>query len=177
MYHAYAVPPYGSDDWVRLDVLSYLLGDGESSRLQRALLRDAELAQDVDTYLYPTQLAGIFGFVATARSEVTPEELVKAVDDVLDAVTDAGVSAGEVEGAIRRARRDHLQGLATVEDRADELAYAATVLGAPERLDDLLNRYVDVTPDDITDVATRYLGKASRASVVVVPGKESRNGG
>jgi zinc protease len=172
IYHAWAVPPYGSDEWVQLDVLSYLLTDGDSSRLHRALMRDAELAQDVDSYLYPTQLTGIFGIVTTARSGVGADQLESAADAVLERVISGGVTPDEVAGAVRRARRDHLASLANVENRAEELAYAATVLGDPASLQAVLNRYASVTPEQVRTVAGEYLKVATRATVVVVPTRE-----
>ncbi|HUE95590.1 MAG TPA: pitrilysin family protein [Longimicrobiaceae bacterium] len=176
IYHAYAVPGYGTREWVALDVLSYLLADGESSRLQRTLIRDREIAQDVDTYLYPTQLAGIFGIVSTARSGVDGERLIAAIDEVVDRLLDEGVSAEEVAGAVRRARRDQLNGLSNVEDRAEELAYATTVLGSPARLAEVLNTYSEVTGEEIRELASRYLSRESRATVVVVPEEEGSDG-
>jgi zinc protease len=170
IYHANAVAPFGSDDWVALDVLSYLLADGESSRLQKALIREGQIAQDVDTYLYPTQLAGIFGFIATARTGVPAERLISTIDEVIAGVIGEGVSGAELDGAIRRARKDQLQSFSTVEDRADELAYATTVLGSPDRLEEMLNHYVEVTADDVRRVAERYLNPERRATVIVVPG-------
>ncbi|MDR0787442.1 MAG: insulinase family protein [Gemmatimonadota bacterium] len=170
IYHATAVAPFGSDDWVALDVLSYLLADGESSRLQRTLIREEQIAQDVDTYLYPTQLTGIFGFVATSRSGVEPDRLIAAIDKVVAGVAEGGVTEVELEGAIRRARKDQLQTFSTVEDLADELAYVTTVLGAPEQLEELVNRYVEVTAEDIARVARRYLAPERRATVIVIPG-------
>jgi len=172
IHHAWAVPPYGTDEWVQLDVLSYLLADGESSRLQRTLLRDRELAQDVDTFLYPTQLTGIFGVVATARSGIGSERLISAIDEVLEGVADTGVTPGEVAGAVRRTRRDHLSALANVEERAEELAYSATVLGDAARLDTVLNRYAQVTPAELRHVAETYLRADQRATVIVVPSGE-----
>jgi zinc protease len=176
VYHAYAVPPYGSDDWVTLDVLSYLLADGDSSRLQRALLREGEIAQDVDTYLYPTQLAGIFGIVTTARSGVGPDRLLDAIDAVMDGVAENGVSQAELDGAILRARKDHLQGLATVEDRADEMAYATTILGSAAQLEEQLNKYSLVSTSDAQRAAAKYLRPDRRATVVVVPKAEGSDG-
>ena len=172
VYHGYVVPAYGSGEWVALDVLGYLLADGDSSRLQRALVRDGELAQEVDTYLYPTAVDGILGIVATARSGVGPDELATAIQTVVDDVIERGVGEEELVGAIRRARRDHIQGLATVEERADELAYAATVLGDPERLVDILNRYAEVTPQAVRDAAERNLRRERRTTVTVVPADE-----
>ncbi len=177
VYHAWAVPPFGSREWVALDVLCYLLADGESARLQRSLLRDLELVQDIDAYLYPTQLAGIFGNVATARSGVDVERIITAIDDVLASVAGEGVKDDEVAGAIRRARRDQLQSLATVEDRADEIAYAMTVLGSPSRLEEVLAAYGEVGPEDVRRAAAEYLEPGSRATVVVVPAEDTKHEG
>jgi zinc protease len=171
IYQAFACPGYGHADWVALDTLAYLLADGDSSRLQRALVRDGRLAQDVDTYLYPTALCGLFGFVATARSEVQPEQLEDAVRRVLDEIVRDGVTQDEVTGAVRRARRDHASEMATVEERADALAYAATVLGDPDGLNRVMDAYEQVTPEDVRRVAGAYLAAERGVTLVVVPGE------
>ena len=169
LYRAYAVPGYGTKEWVTLDVLAYLLADGDSSRMQRALIRDGRLAQEVDTYLYPTALAGIFGVVATARSEVTAEALEEAILRVIEDVASNGVTEDEVRGAVRRVRRDQVGELATVEERAEALAYAATVLGGPEALEGVLATYAEITPDDVRAAAAGWLAPARGASLIVVP--------
>jgi zinc protease len=172
VYQAFAVPGYGHEDWVALDTLAYLLADGDSSRLQRALVRDGRLAQDADTYLYPTALCGLFGFVATARSEIEPEALEATIRQVLDDVVRDGVTDDEVTGAVRRARRDHASELATVEERADSLAYAATVLGDPDALNRVMEAYERVTAADVQRVCAQYLPPERSATLVVVPGEE-----
>lgn len=169
LYRAHAVPPYGTREWVALDVLAYLLADGDSSRLQRALVRDGRLAQEVDCYLYPTALCGIFGIVATARSGADGETLEDAVRGVLRDVVRDGVGDEELRGAVRRVRRDEVTDLATMEERAEALAYAATVLGSPEALDGVLAAYADVTSEDIALAAERWLGEERAASLIVVP--------
>ncbi len=175
IFQAFAVPGYGHADWVALDTLAYLLADGDSSRLQRALVRDGRLAQDVDTYLYPTALCGLFGIVATSRSGITPEQLEEAVRRVLDDVAQNGVTDDEVLGAVRRARRDHASEMATVEERADALAYAATVLGDPDALNTVMEAYERVTPEDVRRVAAQYLPPDRAATLVVVPGEGSED--
>ena len=176
VYQAWTVPGYGSADWVALDVLAYLLADGESSRLQRALVRDGQLAQDADTYLYPTALCGVFGVVATARTGVAPAALEETVRRVLDGVARDGVGGGELLGAVRRVRRDQVSELATVEERADALAYAATVLGEADALHAVLDAYARVTVEDLRRVASEYLGAARAATLVVVPAGEGAHG-
>jgi zinc protease len=172
LYRAASVPGYGAHDWTALDVLAYILADGQSSRLERALVREGQLAQDVDTFLYPTELSGIFGLVATARSGVEPERLAARIDAVIAEVAERGVTEDEVSGALRRLRRDQLLGLAEVEQRAEELAYAATVLGDADDLERALNAYADVTPDDVRRVAAEYLSPGEIAHLMVVPNGE-----
>ncbi|CAN5781836.1 hypothetical protein BH23GEM8_BH23GEM8_09430 [soil metagenome] len=175
LFQTYVTPPYGTRDWVCLDVLTYLLADGDSSRLQRVLVRDRQLAQDVDTFLYPTELSGIWGVVATARSGISPEQLEGAIDEVLERVVNDGVSEDEVVGATRRARRDHVSGIATMEERADELAYVTTLLGSPDELEKILGMYATVTPDDVRSAAQRILCPESRVRLSIVPGKGGKN--
>jgi zinc protease len=169
VYTAWAVPGYGTREWVALDVLAYLLADGDSSRLQRALVREGRIAQDVDSYLYPTALCGVFGVVCTARSGIAPQELESAVRRVLDEVAVEGVSDDEVLGAVRRVRRDQVSELAMVEERAEALAYAATVLGEPEALERVMDLYAAVTVEEVRRAAEEWLGAHRSATLVVVP--------
>lgn len=169
LMQAYAVPAYGTPDWIAMDVLAYLLADGDSSRLQKALVREGRLAQDVDSYLYPTALCGVFGFVSTARSGIEPEALEDAIRQVVDEVIENGVTDEEVTGAVRRVRRDQVSELATVEERADALAYAATVLGDADAVHTVLDGYAEVTSEDVRRVAAEYLTAERAATLVVVP--------
>jgi len=169
VYQAWATPPYGTREWVALDILAYLLADGDSSRLQRALIREGRLAQEVDTYLYPTTVCGVIGVVATARKGVAPETLEEAIRRVLDDVATNGVTDDEVLGAVRRVRRDQVGELATVEERAESLAYAATVLGEPEALERVFELYGEVTADEVRRAAAAWLDAERGATLAVVP--------
>ncbi len=174
VYRAYAVPAYGTPEWVALDVLAYVLADGESSRLQRALVREGRLAQDVDSYLYPTERAAVFGIVATARSGVSPEMLEAALDAVLVEVLEKGVDSAELAGAVRRAQRDQIAELATVESRAEELAYATLVLGSAGALAEMLELYTAVTPEGVRRVLGEYLVAKRSVTLIVVPAERQR---
>lgn len=172
VYRAYTVPAYGTPDWVALDVLAYLLADGESSRLQRALVREGRLAQDVDTYLYPTEVASVFGIVATARSGVSPEVLEAALDAALVEVLEEEIDSAELEGAVRRVQRDQIAELATVESRAEEIAYATLVLGNPGALSEMLDLYSAVRPEGVRHVLRKYLVAERSVTLTVVPAEE-----
>jgi zinc protease len=169
LYRAWAVPAYGTPEWAALDVLAYLLADGESSRLNEALVRRHEMAQEVDCWLYPTELAGMLGIQATARTGVPAADLHEVVSEILHEVATRGPDPEEVEGAIRRARRDQVLSIGGVESRAEALAYAATVLGSAEALHDSLDAYLDVTPERVAESASRLLPPDGGATLVFVP--------
>lgn len=177
VYRAFDVPAYGTAEWVALDVLSYLLSDGESSRLQRRLVREREVALDVDAYLYPTELRGVFGIVGTARSGVEASVVEEEIERVLREVADGRIDDEEVAGAVMRARRDQLSSLAHVEERAEELAYAATVLGGADALEQVLSTYGRVTSDEVREAAARHLGAEQGAVVTVLPKGRAARGG
>ncbi|HXT50644.1 MAG TPA: insulinase family protein, partial [Thermoanaerobaculia bacterium] len=80
---AFRLPPYGDDDWYAADLLATVLSGGRSSPLYRDLVYHRQLAQDVGAFALPTELAGSFALVATARPEVEPETLEEAVREHL----------------------------------------------------------------------------------------------
>lgn len=169
VYRAFPVAPYGSAEWIALDVLTYLLSDGESSRLQRRLIREQPLALEVDAYVYPTELHGVLGVVATGRSGVESAMLESEIEAVLAEIATGEIEEEEVGGAVRRARRDQLSGLAHLEERAEELAYATMVLGDPAALTATLSEYGRVGPAELQEVARRYLEADHGAVVTVIP--------
>jgi zinc protease len=130
----------------------------------------------VDAFLYPTELSGIFGIVGTTRSGVDPDTLEAGIDRIITEVAEGRFTEDELQGAIRRARRDQLGGLSKVEERAEELAYAVTVLGAAYALDDVLEAYSAVTARDVLDSAARFLRGRGAARLRVIPA-EDRDGG
>ncbi len=176
VYRAHRVPPYGTADWIALDVLGYILADGESARLTRRLVRERQLAQDVDVWLYPTVLTGIFGLTATARSGVEIGALEAALTAEIARVASDGVTPAELQAALRRIRRDQIAELATVEQRAETLAQAATLLGDAGAAEPLLARYSHVSAEDVRRVAAEHLGPDTGATVVVVPADEESGG-
>lgn len=171
VFQAHRTEAYGTPGWNALDVLAYVLTDGESARLPRVLVRERQLVQDVDSYLLPTQLEGVFGWVATARSGVEPEAIEEAVREQIERVARDGVEEDELAGAVRRIRRDQIAALATVEERAEALAHADTVLGEAAALNRVMDGYLDVDREAVAEAARRLLAGGG-ASLWVVPNGE-----
>ena len=94
LYLAYVVPAYGTREWYAADLLAQIFAGGKASRLYRDLVHERELAQSITCYALPTEAAGSFHVVATARPGTSLDQLGRAVDEHLAAAAAAPACRG-----------------------------------------------------------------------------------
>ncbi|HSH46760.1 MAG TPA: pitrilysin family protein, partial [Longimicrobiales bacterium] len=100
VYRAHRIPPFGDDDWYAAAIAAYVLGWGRAARLNRRLVRERRLAQDIVAYPFPIVVGAAMLVVwATARPGVDVEELERALDEELAAMD--SVADDEVTRAVR----------------------------------------------------------------------------
>ena len=104
IYHAWTLPAYGRRTWYAADLLASVLAQGKSSPLYRELVYERQLAQDVGIYVQPTELASMFLVVATARPDVDPDLLERALDDQIAAAAAQPPDDHELERARNHVR-------------------------------------------------------------------------
>ena len=169
IYHAWTLPAYGERAWYVADMLAAVLAEGKSSPLYRELVYERQLAQDIGTYVLPTELGSMFLLVATARPDVEPDALERALDDQLAAAAARPADTGELERARNHVRVDFLEQLQSLDQRADLLSQLTTYFDDPERLDSELNLYLDISADEIQALAADLLRPERRVALRVVP--------
>ncbi len=166
MFHS---PSFNDALFETADVLTYLLADGMSSRLQRRLVYDRQIAADVHSFTWPTEQVGMLFVVATARPGVSALDLEEAVRETLGLLVTDGVEEVELEGALNRARRGLVGQLNNVGSRADAFAQAAVLREDPAYVNEAFSRYAAVGRKAVHGLADEVL-RAERLSVVhVVP--------
>ena len=168
MYHS---PRYADPDFEAVVILSYLLADGNSSRLEKTLVYDKRVAADATAFTWPTEGVGMCFVVATARPGVSAGDLETEVREVIDDLLSGGVDEEEVEGARNRARRGLLNGRAGFGDRADAIAHAAVLRGDAGYVNDAFARYGAVGRRDVERVARTVLDPDGLTVLHVVPGE------
>ena len=149
--------------------LNYLLADGNSSRLEKTLVYEKQIAADAISFTWPTESAGMSFVVATARPGVGAADLETEVMDVIDDLLRDGVEEEEIEGARNRARRGLLNGRAGFGDRADAIAHAAVLRGDAAYVNDAFARYGAVARADVERVAREVLDPRGLTVLHVVP--------
>ena len=166
MFHS---PSFNDPGFEAVDVLTFLLADGNSSRLQKALVYDRQVAADVSAFTWPIENVGMCFLVATARPGVDAASLERDVQEVIDDLLSGGVGADELEGAQNRARRSLVRQLNGFGERADTIAHAAVLRGDAGYVNEAFGIYREVDADAVDAIAREVLRPDRLTSVHVVP--------
>lgn len=141
-----------------LDILSYILGEGPSSRLHKALVLDQEAALNAGAYYQGSALDnGRFGLYAVPRPGYTLEDMERLIATELQKLLETGVTEEEVE----RARNSMVASAIYAQDSQSGLARlfggALTTGQTIENVQTWPSQVQAVTPEDVLDAARTYL--------------------
>ncbi len=139
-----------------LDLLGILLGQGKTSRLYRSVKRERELVHTIGAYAYTPLDPGIFGIEAT----LNPPQIEAALREILREVQRLRVIPPSEE-ELQRAKQNVESGLIyakqTMQGQARTLGYNESAFGDPLREAVYLKGITAVTPEEIRQMARRYL--------------------
>jgi predicted Zn-dependent peptidase len=170
LYAAFRAPAFGSAGFDALEVAMDLLGTGRASRLQRALVREQQVAQDLDSFAFP-EIGGAAVFVVevTARAGIGAEVLESAMWSEFDRLAAEGPSDEE----LTRARNLHAAGMESDLERASERAHRLSMYAAlfdePERINTEIDRYVSVDAARVREAVALGLRADNRALLTYLP--------
>ncbi len=167
---AYRLPPDGSRASDAADLALTVLGGGESSRLHNRLVRRDRSAVGAGFGLLRLAGAPSLGWLdVKASSGVEVAAIEAAVDQELARFAEQGPTAEEMERAQAQLEREWLDRLSTVAGRADELCRFAVLFGDPQLALTAVNRVLEVTPEEVRQVAAERLRPDNRAVLVYEP--------
>jgi predicted Zn-dependent peptidase len=152
-----------------LDIAAHLLAGGESSRLERDLVREHEVATGVDADLQWGIDPELFVVEAKSRPGRTAADLEKRIDVVVADLAAKPVPDAELAKAKTQLQADSLRAMKTVSGKANQLGFFETVLGDYRALFRLEDEWGAVTAADVQRVAAKYLVPAKRTVVVLEP--------
>ena len=139
----YRAPVFGDPRLDALDLAGQILSGGKGSRLNRRLVRDEQIAQDVAIFtLGFIGGASITAGWATVRPGVSVSRVEAALHEELARLTTELVTDDELARAKALTESDELGSLQRVEERADRLSMYATLFDDPS----LINRMLPALP-------------------------------
>ena len=170
LFLAFRSPPFGTRDYYAASVCSAVLGLRKGSRLHRTLVRERQVAAEVHAFTFDLPKgADLLVVDATARPEVDPEALERAVVDEVDRLIADGVTPEEVDRATALIQTEFVAAMQSAGDRADKLSMFATYFGEPRLVNEQLDRYREVSAARVNAFVRDRLGPDNRAFLLFVP--------
>lgn len=167
----YRTPDLKHPDQYALDLLSIVLGQGESSRLHKQLVRADEIALSSYAGAWGQTYAGQFNVSVGLKPGVSPERALTSIETQVKRLRDGKISQKELDKSRNLFLKDYVDGMKRVAGRARMLASYETLIGDYTRVFDDLKEYQKVTVADIQRVAKLYLKPEQRNTVIVLPRK------
>ncbi|MBM4166226.1 MAG: insulinase family protein [Ignavibacteria bacterium] len=171
LYIDWVSAPMNTREDAVLDVLSDILGSGKTSRMYKSLVYEKQIAQTAVAYQSGMEIGGQFEIQITAKPEKTLVEMETAFDNVLDNLFKNGVTQKEIDNALSQKETQFINSLSTVFGKANQLATYFTYTGEPNRINKELERYHNITPEEVMLVAKKYLTAPKIVLSIVPEGK------
>ena len=165
----YHIPEVTSKDIYALDILQYVLSEGESSRLYRKLVRDLGIAVYAGANASWNIAPALFAIDVKVRPDKTAAECEAAVYAILDDVAKNGVTPAELEKAQNQVAANFYRSMQTVNGKARKIGTYEIYFGDFNEILKVRDRYRAVTADDVKRVAGQYFAPKNRSVVTLVP--------
>jgi zinc protease len=170
VYKAWTIPQYGHVDADRLDLFARVLGGSRSSRLDRRLVHELQLADNVSTSAFTLQLSGVFMITATVKQGVDPAKVEAVIEEELFRLVKEGPTAQELEQAKTVYRAGFVRGIERIGGfggKSDALAECAVYDGDPGCFRKQLAIIEAATAAELRGTAARWLTSGEHTLTVV----------
>ncbi len=169
LYLVWPAPKAFAPGSAELELLaSGILGGSTSSRLERRLVLDTRLAQDVTVYLDDRLLVSEFHVEITAAPGADLERIKRETLDVIATLAAQGPTADEVARARAQVESGKRRQVEDLGRRADMLNQYRYFFGEPDGLARDLARFAAATPASVKDATARTLG-TGRVDLRILP--------
>jgi len=166
----YHKPAITDPDQAVYDAIDDLLTNGRTSRLYRRLVRDEQLAVQVQSFSgYPgNKYPNLWAILAVPAPGVTNDQVAAVIHEELEQLRTEDVTDAELERFKTRARADLIRELDSNQGMAIQLADYQRLFGDWRELFRTIQHIDMVTKEDIRRVATETLLASNRTVVQIV---------
>jgi len=172
---SYHMPAQGTPDSYALSMLTTLLSDGQSSRLNKSLVDQQQKALQVMSFPFALEDPGLFLIFGLTNMGVTPDDLEKAIYAEIEKVKTVPVSDAEFQKLRNKVENDFVTGNSTVAGIAENLANYHVYFNDANLINTEIDRYLKVTPADLQRVAQKYLTPENRVVLTYLPKSNEKN--
>lgn len=166
---AYHIPAQGTKDFYAVSMLAQLLSQGKSSRLYKALVDEQQKALFVGAFPFPLEDPGVTLAFGITNMGTSPKDLEAAMEVEYDRVKNELISEKEFQKLRNQIETDFVNSNARVAGIAESLANYYMYFGDANLINTEIERYRQVTREDIRRVANEYFTKDNRVVLYYLP--------
>ncbi|HLD74478.1 MAG TPA: pitrilysin family protein [Bdellovibrionota bacterium] len=167
MMMAYPTPAAGHPDMYALDILSKILSSGKTSRLFKKLIYEEQVASSAWASYYGLKQAGLFIFMVRMKPGFKIKKGEEHLFDEIQKIKREKVIDRELTKAKNQILSDFLFGLKTKNEIAENLGLNQIYYGDYRHFFTDIDRYNQVTAEDIQKVAQKYFMKEKQNVVYI----------
>ncbi len=173
IFIAYRTPELIHKDRYAIDMLAMVLSQGSSSRMNKAVVEEKELARFCALFPFPLEHPGISLSVAFALEEVALSDLEAAMDEEVEKLQNELITDNEMQKLHNMLESDFISSNSTMAGIAESLADYYAYENNTDLINTELDKYLKVTKEDIQRVAKTYFVNTNRVVLYYVPKPEA----
>lgn len=154
---AYHSPALGTDDAYAMDMVSMILSQGSSSRLNKRIVEEDQQAVFVGAFPFPLEDPGIFIAFSVVNADVKPDVVEKSIMEEVAKLQTELISEKEFEKLQNQVENDVVSGYSSQAGIAENLAQYYMYYGDTELINTEIKKYQAVTREGIMNAAKKYL--------------------
>ncbi len=174
MYLGFHIPAFAHEDMAALDVMSVIIGGGETSRLVYRVRTQKRLVSRIWAYAYTPRDPGLFLVGCNVKEDKSREALEQILKQMY-VLKHETVDDWELQKAKITLETDSIYSRETVDGQARRLGYYMTLTGDPYFEDKYLEKIKNVTAEDIKKAAKKYFSGQNLTAVAIMPDKNSNS--
>ena len=171
IYRLWNVAEYGQPDLDRLQLFAQVLGGAKSSRLDKRLVHQDKLVDNISAAAYGSQLGSNFIVMASVKQGIDVAKVEAAIDEEIKALLKDGPSQDELDRARTTTQAGWVRGVERIGGfggKADALAECAVYTGNPGCFRDSLKTLQDATVASVQAAGNTWLGAGKGSHTLVV---------
>ncbi|MFN4111641.1 MAG: M16 family metallopeptidase [Ignavibacteria bacterium] len=171
LYIGYKVPAFDSKskEVAALNVIAELLFS-ETSELYEKLVLDEKLVDFISGEMPLDRDPSLFRIYSRIKKDEDIEKVKQEIFKAIEKLQNEQISPKKLNDVLSNMRYSFLHSLDNADAIASTLAYYVSVAGYPKSLDEFYSTLNSLTPDDIQNIAKKYLVKEKRNIITLTSG-------
>lgn len=165
----YHTPAQGTEDYYAVSMLAQLLSQGESSRFNKTIKNEKEQAVFVGAFPLPTEDPGLALMFGIANMGVDPAALEASMNTEIEKMRNELITEKELQKLKNQVENDFIMGNGRVAGIAENLANYHVYYGDANLINTEIERYMNVTREDIQNAAKNYFKDENRVVLYYLP--------